>query len=102
MELSVETFQAEIAEARESFEKFIVCLDKTPDQFENSLRSLLVKAIHAFTTRAPNLRHGIALDKQVTIIISQTDTDRPHCGIYFNLYSPYLKKERSASTVVGD
>jgi hypothetical protein len=34
------------------------------------------------------LRHGIALDKQVTIILSQTDNDRPLCGIYFNLHSP--------------
>jgi len=38
------------------------------------------------------LRHGIALDKQVTIILSQTENDRPLCGIYFNLHSPYKKK----------
>ena len=34
----------------------------------------------------------IALDKQVTVILSQTDHDRPLCGIYFNLHSPYQKK----------
>jgi hypothetical protein len=38
------------------------------------------------------LRHGIALDKQVTIILSQTENERPLCGIYFNLHSPYKKK----------
>ena len=42
--------------------------------------------------RGPHLRHGIALDRQLTIILSQTDTDRPLCGIYFNLHSPYQKK----------
>lgn len=68
-------------------------MDKTPDQFEASIRSLMSKAINAFATRAPTLRHGIALDKQITIIISQTDTPQPHCGIYFNLHSPYLKSE---------
>ena len=37
------------------------------------------------------LRHGIALDNQVTIILSQGDEARPLCGIYFNLHSPYQK-----------
>ena len=50
------------------------------------------KAIKAYQNRGPNLRHGIALDKQVTIILSQTETERPLCGIYFNLSSPYHKK----------
>ena len=50
------------------------------------------KAIKAYQNRGPNLRHGIALDKQVTIILSQTETERPLCGIYFNLSSPYQKK----------
>ena len=61
---------------------------------EVSLRSLLQKAIKAYLNRGPNLRHGIALDKQVTIILSQTEKEgeRPLCGIYFNLHSPYQKK----------
>ncbi len=75
-----------------AYEKYIVCIDKTPDQFEASLVSLMTKAIKAYETRDPNLRHGIALDKQVTIILSQTDGDRPLCGIYFNLHSPYQKQ----------
>lgn len=90
--VTVETFRQEIAEALKTYEKFIVCLDKTPEECEASLNSLMEKAIKAYLTRGPNLRHGIALDKQVTIILSQTESDRPLCGIYFNLSSPYHKK----------
>lgn len=92
MDLSVEMFKPEIAEALKAYEKFIVCLDKTPDELQSSLQSLLEKAIKAYLSRGANLRHGIALDRQVTIILSQTDHDRPLCGIYFNLSSPYHKK----------
>jgi hypothetical protein len=56
------------------------------------LRSLLEKAVQAYENRGPELRHGIALDKQVTVILSQNDTERPLCGIYFNLHSPYQKQ----------
>ena len=90
--VTVETFKQELAEALRAYEKYIICIDKTPDQFEASLASLMAKAIKAYETRDPNLRHGIALDKQVTIILSQTENDRPLCGIYFNLHSPYKKK----------
>ena len=78
--------------AQRSYEKFIICIEKTPDEFLKSLESLMEKAIKAYTTRAPGLRHGIALDRQVTIILSETDSPRPLCGIYFNLHSPYRKK----------
>ena len=50
------------------------------------------KAISAYETRGPHLRHGIALDKHVTIILSQSETDRPLCAIYFNLVTPYYRK----------
>ena len=90
--MTVESFKQEIAEALRTYEKFIVCLEKTPEECEESLKSLMEKAIKAYNNRGPNLRHGIALDKQVTIILSQTETDRPLCGIYFNLSSPYHKK----------
>jgi hypothetical protein len=90
--VTVESFKPEIAEALKAFEKYVVCLDKTPEECEGSLVSLMEKAIKAYQNRGPNLRHGIALDKQVTIILSQTETDRPLCGIYFNLSSPYHKK----------
>jgi hypothetical protein len=90
--VTVDTFKQEIAIGVKAYEKFIVCLDKTPDECEASLRSLMEKAIKAYENRGPHLRHGIALDKQVTIILSQTETERPLCGIYFNLHSPYQKK----------
>ena len=85
-------FKQEMAEALKAFDKYIVCVDKTPDDCEGSLRSLMEKAIKAYENRGPHLRHGIALDRQVTIILSQTESDRPLCGIYFNLHSPYQKK----------
>lgn len=94
MQLSVDLFEAEIAEAVENFDRYIVCLDKTPDECGDSLRRLMEKAIKAFTDRGAGLRHGIALDRQVTIILSQTETDRPACAIYFNLSSPYHKKKK--------
>jgi hypothetical protein len=90
--VTVETFKHEIAEAVKSYDKYIVCVDKTPDECEEALRRLVEKAIKAYETRGPNLRHGIALDRQVTIILSQTENERPLCGIYFNLHSPYQKK----------
>jgi hypothetical protein len=90
--VTVESFKSEIAEALKAYDKYIVCLDKTPEECQASLVSLMEKAIKAYQNRGPNLRHGIALDKQVTIILSQTETDRPLCGIYFNLSSPYHKK----------
>jgi hypothetical protein len=84
-----DTFQAEIGEAVAAYEKYVVCIEKTPDEFHSSLISLLNKAIKAYETREPRLRHGIALDRHLTIILSQNDTARPFCGIYFNLHSPY-------------
>ena len=90
--MTVDTFKPEIEDALKAFEKFVVCLDKTPEQCEASLRSLIEKAIKAYDNRGSHMRHGIALDKQVTVILSQTDHERPLCGIYFNLHSPYQKK----------
>ena len=92
MDLTVETFGNEIEEANKAYERYIVCIDKVPEECGESLRSLMEKAIKAYENRAAGLRHGIALDKYVTIILSQTETERPLCGIYFNLHSPYRKK----------
>ncbi len=89
--VTAESFKVEIAAAMEVYDKYIVCLDKTPQDFQASLISLLNKAIKAYESRGPQLRHGIALDKQVTVILSQNDSARPLCGIYFNLHSPYQK-----------
>lgn len=92
MDLTVKTFEQELADAIKAYDKYIVCIDKVPEECGESLVSLMEKAIKAYVNRAAGLRHGIALDKHVTIILSQTETDRPLCGIYFNLHSPYRKK----------
>jgi hypothetical protein len=92
MDLTVEMFRQEISEAVKGFEKYIVCLDKTPEECEEAIERLMEKAIKAYLSRGSHLRHGIALDKQITIIFSQTENARPLCGIYFNLSSPYRKK----------
>jgi hypothetical protein len=90
--VTIDTFKREIAEAVRNYERFVICLEKTPEDFRASLESLITKAIKAYESRGEGLRHGIALDKQVTIILSQSDEARPMCGIYFNLHSPYRKE----------
>lgn len=89
--VTVETYQAEIEASLKAFDKYIICIDKTPEDCERALQSLMVKAIKAYENRGEGMRHGIALDNQVTIILSQTDGDQPLCAIYFNLHSPYKK-----------
>lgn len=93
--MTAETFRQEIAEAMQSYDKYVICIDKTPEEFHASVVSLLNKAIKAYESRGPQLRHGIALDRQVTVILSQNDSPRPLCGIYFNLHSPYQKPPAS-------
>jgi hypothetical protein len=87
--MTSELFKREIAAAVKAYDKYVVCLDKTPEDFEASLNSLMQKAIKAYENRGDGFRHGIALDKRVTVILSQGDEARPLCGIYFNLHSPY-------------
>jgi len=89
--VTVETFKPETAAALKAYEKYVICIDKTPDQFQASLISLLLKAIHAYENRGLGFRHGIAVDPHLTVILSENDTTRPLCGIYFNLHSPYQK-----------
>jgi hypothetical protein len=84
-------FQNEIDAALASFDKYVICIDKTPEDCESSLRSLMQKAIKAYNNRGEGMRHGIALDNQITIILSQANEEVPLCGIYFNLHSPYKK-----------
>ena len=59
--MTVETFQIEIREALKAYAMHVLCIDKTPEEFEVSLVSLVTKAIRAFESRGPQLRHGIAL-----------------------------------------
>jgi hypothetical protein len=90
--VTVDLFEKEIREALRAYDRYVICLDKTPSEFLAGIQRLVEKAIHTFETRAPGLRHGIALDRRVTVILSQAEGDRPMCGIYFNLSSPYSKK----------
>jgi hypothetical protein len=99
--VTVTTFKHEIAAALKAYDKYVVCLDKVPEDCAASLHSLMEKAIAAYKSRGPNLRHGIALDRHVTIILSQTDGERPLCGIYFNLHSPYQKKPSAKTAKAG-
>ena len=92
MLVTVESFKPEIADALKAYDKYVICLQKTPEEFEAALVALIQKAITAYENRGPDLRHGIALDKHVTVILSQNDSPRPLCGIYFNLHSPYQKE----------
>ena len=89
--MTVDTFQREISEAVKNYDRYVVCLQKTPQEFAEVLNSLVQKAIKAYESRAAGMRHGIALDKEVTVILSQSDEVHPLCGIYFNLHSPYKK-----------
>jgi hypothetical protein len=96
-----------MAQAMKTYDSYVINIDKVPEEFEASLNSLIAKAIRAYETRGPLLRHGIALDKHVTVILSQSDTDRPLCGIYFNLHSPYQKQSlpktvKALEEIIGD
>lgn len=93
--MTADTFKTEMAQALKAFDRHIVCLEKSPPDAATSLRSLVDKAIQAYETRGAGLRHGIALDRQLTVILSQSTGERPLCGIYFNLHSPYQKETGS-------
>ena len=100
--VTTETFKAEIAEALRTYDRYVVCLEKTPTDLEKALQSLVEKAIRAFENRAPGLRHGIALDRQITVILSQAEAARPLCGIYFNLSSPYHRQKPAKVSPSGE
>lgn len=90
--MTAETFKPEIQDALKAYEKYVVCLDKTSEDCHASILSLIEKGIKAYENRGPGLRHGIALDKYITVILSQSDSDLPFCAIYFNLHTPYHKR----------
>lgn len=96
MGLTINQFRNEIETALAVYDKYVVCLEKTPDECRESLESLTKRAIDVFENRGPNLRHGIALDKHVTVMLSQTHREIPLCAIYFNLCSPYHKEKAMA------
>jgi hypothetical protein len=92
MGLTVDEFESEISSALKAYDRYIVCLEKPPEDCAEALQRLMKKAIAAYENRGPGLRHGIALDRQLTVILSENDGQRPMCGIYFNLRSPYQKE----------
>ena len=97
--MTPDLFKPETAEAMKAYEKFILCLDKTPEQCEASLISLVEKAIKAYENRGPNLRHGIALDKQITIILSQTENERPFVDLLQSVFS--ISQEKAEPLAVN-
>ncbi len=94
MELSAELYKAEMAAALKSFDLHIVSLEKSPEECRASLESLVTKAIKIYETRPEGLRHGLALDNQITVMISQAERGAPIIGIYFNLHSPYSPHQK--------
>ena len=92
MELTLETFRREIDAAMQSYDRHVVCVFKTPDDCLEAIERLMLKAIKAYEDRATGMRHGIALDKEITIMLSQAEADAPLCGIYFNLHTPYSRE----------
>ena len=99
MDLKIETFRQEIERAMKSYDRHIVCLFKTPDECLEAIERLIIKAIKAYENRAEGMRHGIALDKEITIMLSQADGARPFCAIYFNLHSPYNREDGGRNIV---
>lgn len=90
--MTPDLFKREIVQAVRAYDRHVVSLEKCTEEFHQTLLALIKKAIQAYEKRGPELRHGIALDKHVTVILSQSDSERPLCGIYFNLHSPYQRK----------
>lgn len=89
---TAQTFAKEIKAALKAYDHHVVSLGKSNQEFKVALDSLVKKAIQAYETRGEGMRHGIALDREITVILSQGDGPRPLCGIYFNLHSPYRRK----------
>ncbi len=99
--LTADLFATELRAALRSYERHIVCIEQVPDETESILESLIEKAIQAYQNRAPGLKHGIALNRQVTVILSESSGPRPLCGIYFNLHSPYARRISKAQASQG-
>ena len=90
--MTTRTFASEIKAAIKAYDHHVVALAKSNAEFKTTLDSLVKKALQAYESRGENMRHGIALDKEITVILSQGDGARPLCGIYFNLHSPYRRE----------
>ena len=89
MKISPEDFTQEIAEALLNYDKYLICLNKTLDEYAATLQSLIQKAVKAYEDRGDK-KNGIALDKFVTVTITENGDEKPIINIYFNLYSSYV------------
>lgn len=94
--LTAKSFSREMEEATKNYDLHVVCLGKLPEDLD--LEPLVDKAIETYVKRGPGLRHAVALNSFLTVILSQTDGVVPLCSIYFNLSSPYLNDARIRST----
>lgn len=81
-------FQQQIVAAVKAFDRCVVSLDAPPVDFATTLPGLVRKAIAQFEKRAPGMRHGIVLNRHVTVMVSDHH-GRVLCNIYFNLHSDY-------------
>lgn len=96
MPLDIRQFLPEHDIAWHSFERHIVCLELTPPDYHKLIEQLLLKAIDQYEKLPPDRRHAVALDNSITVILTKTaDPDKPLCGIYFNLHSPYSIQTRN-------
>ena len=102
MELAIETFRQEIDAAMRSYDRHVVCVFKSPDDCLEAIERLMLKAIKAYENRAEGMRHGIALDKEITIMLSQSESDPPLCGIYFNLHTPYSREHGGRNILITE
>ena len=85
-----------------TYDKYVICIDKTPEDFQATLLSLVKKAIKAYETRGPGLRHGIALDKHVTVILSGEGSDETWLGYdaYRTMYAIQLAQAAIPNAVL--
>lgn len=88
MKISPEDFTQEMAEALLNYDKYLICLNKTLDEYAATLQSLTQKVIKAYEDRGDK-KSGIALDKFVTVTLTENGDEKPIINIYFNLYSFY-------------
>ena len=89
LRVTIETFKKEIATAVKAFDKYIVSLEKSPEELRLP-RSVMAEGARRLRELCPGMRHGLALDKQVTIILSQRHR-APAEWHLFQFNCPYQK-----------
>jgi hypothetical protein len=83
-------FKLEMADAMKRYNTFIVSLGRSPDEFLRTLFILVHHAIDEYESRPPGLSRGMAVARDVTVILSRrAGKARPFCNIYFNLHSDH-------------